>query len=70
MLRSVLLTVAVVSAVVAAGLIAGWGFWFFDDRAWRQHSNAWGWWGAACFASAFHPWVDKAEARANRWYHR
>lgn len=69
-MRIFLLSAAVVCAVVSAGLIWGWGFLFFDERAYRQHSTGWLAVGAASFAAAFHPWVDKIESRASRWYER
>lgn len=60
-MRTALLSLAVIFAVMAAGLIWGWDFWVFDDRGWRQHAHGWFALGAACFAAAFHPLVNRLD---------
>lgn len=66
MIRYALVTLAVVCALLCAGLIFGWGFWIFDNREWRQHSTAWLAWAVAFFAASVHPLADHADDALNR----
>lgn len=65
-MRLVLVTLAVLFAVMAAGLIFGWDFGPLDDRAWRQHSGAWLALSVAAFAASCHPAADWFDERFGR----
>jgi hypothetical protein len=64
--RTFFLTLAVLFAVIATGLLFGWGFWFFDDPAWREDALGWVPASIGCFAFACHTLPAKFDER----YHR
>lgn len=65
-MRVLLVSLAVVCAVMAVGLIWGWPFWVFELRGWRQHSHGWIALSLALFAASFHPWAGAADVWIDR----
>lgn len=65
-MRVFLVSLAVVLAVCTAGLVWGWGFWIFDDPAWRADYRAWEVLSIAAFAASFHPWAGAADVWIDR----
>lgn len=59
MIRTFLLTAAVVCAVLAAGLLFKWGFWIFDELEWQADALGWLALAVASFAASSHPWADR-----------
>lgn len=66
-MRTFLLTAAVLAALIAAGLVWGWGFGVLDDPAWRADAPAWGWLSVALFAASGHPAADAIDGAARRY---
>lgn len=63
-MRTFLIALAVVLAVVAAGLVFAWGFLFFDEPGYQKDAAGWLALSAAAFALSFHPWVAELDRRA------
>lgn len=59
MIRTFLVSAAVVLAVLAAGLLFRWGFWIFDDLDWQADALGFLALAFASFAASFHPWTDR-----------
>lgn len=64
MLKSFLLTAAVLLALFSCGLHFGWEIGVLDDGPWRRDAPGWLALSAAAFALSFHPLI----ARIDREY--
>lgn len=64
--HTLLLTLAVVCAVVSAGLTFGWGFSIFDNPEWRRHATAWLGWSLAAGWASFHPFATSLNNTLHR----
>lgn len=62
-MRTFLLAASVALALVAAGLIFGWGFLFLDEPGYQKDAAGWLALSAAAFALSFHPWVEDLDRR-------